>query len=444
MKIGRSFRRAKASQGTESVFRGMLTLAMGSGAARLVSVAAIPILSRIYAPEDYGVLSVFTALTLLLAPLLTLRYLTALPLPRHEGLALSLLALCGILVAGGAALVSVLLWTFGPYLLRLMSMEALIPYRWLIVVCLVGAAAYETMVMWATRARAYRDIAKTQFTQSALKALCQIGLGLLAIKPLGLLIGHTVGVSAGLGSLLWRSRERFRDNARFITWRNIGRVAGGYRSFPLYRLPSQLLLVFSMQAPLLFTAAIFDAATTGQLGLAVTALTMPMSLIGTAVGRAFYGEIAALGKKQPQKIYALSKSTQVRLLLVGIPVALVIAFFGEEIFIIVFGRQWQEAGIYASWLAPYVLFQLTSAPLMNVLNIYDRQGVFLAINLVRAASLLLLFGAVHQFGLSSYEFVPAYSVVMTIFYVGISLYVLYAARQKTLEKKHETSEEVQS
>ena len=99
MKFGRFFQRGKASEGTGSVFRGMFTLALGSGAARLISIAVIPVLSRIYAPEDYGVLSVFIALTAILAPLLSLRYVTALPLPRHPGLAMSLFALCVGLMA---------------------------------------------------------------------------------------------------------------------------------------------------------------------------------------------------------------------------------------------------------------------------------------------------------------------------------------------------------
>lgn len=320
-------------------------------------------------------------------------------------------------------------------------MEALIPYRWLIVLCLIGAASYETLTMWATRIRSYRDLAKTQFTQSLLKVLAQVGLGLLAIKPLGLLLGHTLGVSAGSGSLIWRSRQRFRENLRFVGWRNIGRVAGGYRGFPLYRLPSQLLLVFSMQSPLLFAAATYSAATSGHLGLAIMAMTMPMSLIGAAVGRAFYGEIAALGKKQPQKIYALSKMVQFRLMLAGIPVALVIALFGERLFVIVFGSEWQEAGTYASWLAPYVLFQLTSSPLMNVLNIYDRQGAFLAINLVRTLGLLSLFGLVWALDMSSGVFVFCYSALMTIFYVAITLYILSAARQKSLAASANTGQD---
>lgn len=47
MKFGQLFRRGGHSAETSRVFRGMLTLAMGSGSARLITVLAMPILSRI-------------------------------------------------------------------------------------------------------------------------------------------------------------------------------------------------------------------------------------------------------------------------------------------------------------------------------------------------------------------------------------------------------------
>ena len=75
------------------VFRGMLVLATGSGIGKIIGIAAIPILTRIYAPEDFGVLAVFTALVTIHAPLVTLRYVLALPLPRHDGVAFNLLVL---------------------------------------------------------------------------------------------------------------------------------------------------------------------------------------------------------------------------------------------------------------------------------------------------------------------------------------------------------------
>lgn len=41
------------------VFRGMVTQAFGTGGAQMIGIAAVPILTRLYSPEDFGVLAVF-------------------------------------------------------------------------------------------------------------------------------------------------------------------------------------------------------------------------------------------------------------------------------------------------------------------------------------------------------------------------------------------------
>jgi len=79
------------------VFRGMGTLALGAGVARIIGVVSIPVLTRIYSPADYGVLAVFTALVGMLVPVLTLRYGAAIPLPRYDGMAMNLMALAASL-----------------------------------------------------------------------------------------------------------------------------------------------------------------------------------------------------------------------------------------------------------------------------------------------------------------------------------------------------------
>lgn len=412
MKFGRFFQRGKASEGTGSVFRGMFTLALGSGAARLISIAVIPVLSRIYAPEDYGVLSVFIALTAILAPLLSLRYVTALPLPRHPGLAMSLFALCVGLMALNVVIITLALWAFGPFLLGLFSTEILAPYWWLIALCLLGTAAYEIMTMWATRRRAYRHIAQTQFTQSLLGALAKVGLGLLGVKPLGLLIGQTIGVSAGTGSLLIRFREEFRENARFITRRNIARVAAGYRTFPIYRLPSQFLLAFSIQSPMLFTAAMYDAATTGQLGMAIMALTIPMNLIGQSLSRAYYAEISGVGKRNFSKVYDITRSVIKRLSIVSAACFVVIFFLSEPIFTIALGEKWRLAGELSSIMALYVVTQLVSAPLMQALSLLNKNGTFLMFNVSRSLLTVLSFTVPHYLGVGIHGTIWIYSIIL--------------------------------
>lgn len=148
----------------------MFTLALGSGIGRAIGVLSIPILTRIYTPDDYGVLSVFTALVFMLVPVLTLRYVTAVPLPRQEGTAMNLMVLSAVLMLASVLFFTLVLLFFAEPLLSLISMEALAPWWWLIVLGMLATACYEIMTAWGTRRRGYRTIARTQVVQSVVGA----------------------------------------------------------------------------------------------------------------------------------------------------------------------------------------------------------------------------------------------------------------------------------
>lgn len=313
----RLLRRAFGGE-VSGVFRGMAVLATGSGLAKLVGVVSLPIVTRLYAPEDFGVMAVYSALILMLLPFMTLQYALALPLPRHDGAAMNLLVLSvGLMVMSGTV-ITVLLSLYAQPLLTLLSMEVLAPWWWLITLGLFGAAFYELLTYWATRRRNYRIIARTKVTQSLAGNAVKIGLGLVISGPMGLLAGQLVAKSGGIGTLLRSFLCEFRAGWRHVSWQRL-RIAGWrHKGFPIFRMPSQLLLVFSLQAPVIVVAAAFGGATAGQFGLAMTVVALPMGLIGSGVSKALYGEAAKIGSAEPSRLLSLAKATQLRLFVMAL------------------------------------------------------------------------------------------------------------------------------
>lgn len=406
------------------VFRGMVTLALGSGIGRIIGIASIPVLTRLYSPEDFGVLAVFTALVAILAPLVTLRYALALPLPRHDGVAMNLLALSTGLMLGLTGLFALVLWLWAAPLLALVSMQVLAPWWWLIALGVLGTAAYELLTMWATRRRAYRVIAQTNVTQSAAGALVKIGLGLASLQPLGLLVGQVVAQTGGVGRLISGFWAEMRANWRHVRASRMHKAAWRHRGFPIWRVPSQFLMVFSVQAPMLFIAALYDAETTGQFGLAVMALTVPVSLLGWTMAKAFYAEAAALGPSRALEIKALLRAVLLRLGMLSALPALVLLVFGPDLFRLLFGPSWEMAGRFAQGLALYLFFQFLQTPVAHVFYLFDGQRELLWVNVQRFVLLVGLFGASHQFDWSAGHTVWAYAGVLSVHY-GLSTAYAY-------------------
>lgn len=373
------------------VFRGMATLALGSTVAKIIAFLAIPVLTRIYTPEDYGVLSVFNALVFMLIPLVTLYYVMAIPLPRHRGLAMNLLVISVLFTLVFSALISALFLFWGERILAVFSMAALAPHAWLIGIALLGTSGFEITTLWATRRRTYGAIARASVLQSIAGTLAKLILGLAGVRPLGLLVGQVISQSAGMGALFRQFRQEFRDNWRYVSLRRLQLTARLYWQFPVYRLPSQLLLVFSLQAPLLLVAMIYPPETTGQLGLTLMALAIPMALIGDNMGKAYYAEISALGRRRPAEIRALTCSVLWSLTILSVlPVGLLM-WLGEPVFAQVFGENWAAAGRYASILSLFLMSQFVTSPVMRLFSVFGMERMFLLINIQRTVFIALAF-----------------------------------------------------
>lgn len=406
------------------VLRGMATLAMGTGLARAIGLVSIPILTRLYAPEDFGAVSVFTAIISILAPILSFRYVLALPLPRRDGMAMNLFVLSlGLMLLSGTVL-SLLLWAFSEELFSVFSMEVLAPWWWLIIIGVLASGVYEALNMWATRQREYKIIARTKVWQSAAGSLTKLIFGFMAVAPAGLLFGQVVSSGGGIGSLFHRYGRDFRTNLQYVRVSRMRRAASRYRAFPIYRMPSQFIMIFSSQAPLLGIAALYDAQTTGQAGLALMALGLSIQLFGRTLANAFYAEAANIGAKQADRIRTLTYSILKRLSVFAVPPTLILLFFGEALFAVFFGSEWRMAGTLSSILAIYLFCQFLQTPVGHIFYLFDGQKKLLMLNIQRLVLVAVVFYISWRIGADVYTAVLMYSVTMAVHYAASVVYAL--------------------
>ena len=296
--------RIKQTLTTNQLARNISAMVSGNAAARAVGILALPAITRLYSPSDFGDLAVFVSVLSILLPFVTLRYSVAMPLPRYDASAANLVALCVVLTVLFTLLASVTIGflTLNPAVFGLGSFD---PYWWAIVICVLGAGVYEILSAWATRTGRLSPVAKTMVYQSIGSAGTKILLGLIGMKPLGLIVGHTVGVTAGSLTLTKEFGRDIRASLNRVSVKRIRLVAARYADFPKFRLPSQFLLAFAAQMPILFSAWIFGDATTGQLSLALIVVGLPITLLGKAVGQSLYAEIASLGVDRAPEIKEL-------------------------------------------------------------------------------------------------------------------------------------------
>lgn len=402
---------------TGDIFKNMGILASGVGIGKAIGFLTMPVITRIYSPEDFGVLAVFTTAILLIVPLSTLLYSITIPLPKTDGIAVNIVFLCSILILSIIGILSILFFLFGDPIFGFFNMEEIAAYWWVLIIGIFAASFYELMTHWATRVKAFAEVAKTKVWQASIAAILKIGLGLLGLKPVGLLIGDVGQRGGGVISLVRAFYKKFRANFKYVTYNRIKFLLQYYIDLPTYRLPSQFLLKLSSQIPVLYFAFQFGQEPTGQLGLSLSMIGLPMALLGNSTGKAYYAEIAKIGPKRKEDILSITKNVTKRLSLLGVVPTVILIFAAPLLFQLVFGSEWEQAGIFTSILAFYLFVQFITSPLVNVFTVFNLQRKFLEINTVRSILMVVVFGLSYLYSLEIYETLILYTGIISGHYI---------------------------
>ena len=338
--------------------KGSVSALVGANvAAQALTIAFVPILTRLYGPADFGVLTTYMALTSILSIAIAFRYDVAIPLASEEREALNLAALASFVVLTLSLIMGFGLFLWGK--MPLSSTGPLEPYLWLLPMGLFLSGLQQIFVFWVSFMRRFQLLATNRILQSLLQGLLQVGLS--PFGALGLLLGFVLSRLVGVVSLL-RDLLIKREAWSPASWYQLARK---YKSFPLLNMPAALLDAIGLQLVPLMFARLFPVEVAGFYGLAFRVVAFPSALLGQAVAQVFYPE-ASRRKDQEAALKMLVVSTSTVLLYLSGPVFGWLYLCSPIVFSWVFGKEWTEAGVYASYLSLWLFFNFISSPLSTV------------------------------------------------------------------------------
>lgn len=347
---------------------------IGTVLGQAVSVLLAPVLTRIYLPEQFGELSVYTAILTIIGVAAALGYELAIPIVRsREELADLLAVSIGVVIALTALL------GLAAFLMR--DLTPGLPwggssptFRILLPIGFACLGAYYVMVAAATRLEAFRHIASTRLAQGLGGPLSQIVLGLLGLGTPGLLIGFVIGQSSGTLLLLSRVLLQTHGVLARITWRRMVRAAWRYRRFPLFASWSKLL-ENAGTSPILFLlfAHFYSTEIAGFLFLTERVIGRPLLMVSTSLLQVFTGEAGLAVRREPERIRLRFHQVLRWQFLLAAGWVLVANLLAGWMFPILFGREWVAAvpclrAASLGYLALAVLH-----PFSTALQIMERQ-----------------------------------------------------------------------
>jgi O-antigen/teichoic acid export membrane protein len=357
-------------------------LVTGTTIANVITILASPILTRLYGPAAFGFFALFMSITGIIVTIACMRYELAIMLPKNDEEAVNLLVLSLSSVAIISLLTIPALYFGGDVILKLLGAPGLAPYLWFIPPFVFMSGIFLALRMWNLRTCHFTQLSVAQITNSAATTSTQVGAGLFGYATGGSLIGATlVGsfISLGyLGGQTWREDHAIIQKGFSIQ----GMISGmkRYRKFPMIDSGSALLNSISWQLPAFLLSAFFSPIIVGFYALGYRVLQLPMSFIGGALSQVFFQR--ATEAKIEGTLDKLVENVFRILVQIGLFPTLLITFIGGDLFAIIFGEIWREAGIYAQILSIWTIVLFISSPLTGLLAVLEKLQFGLKWNIV--------------------------------------------------------------
>jgi len=398
--------------------KNILTLVTGSVIAQAIPLLVTPVLTRIYSPENFGLLALYIGISSIIANIASGRYELAIILPKSLNESKSIIKLSIVISFFISAIFFLVIVGFNSHITSLLGNEKISPWLYFIPVSILLNGAYQSYYYWMNKNRRYKQMSISKITRTSTTSIAAI---ILNFFPLGLLFAQLLGRLSSTLYLLIYAKKKYP--IRFFTENhNINTVAIKYKQFPLYDIPTSLISSSTQNLPNILFNTIFSAISGGYYYLANRVIGLPITLVSRAFLDIFKQQAAEEYSEVGNSKKAFMRTFKIMLLLGFIPFT-IFFIYSEEIFSIVLGKEWYIAGTYAKILIPMVFLRFLAGPVSFMFYIANKQ----LYNLIGQFSILSLL--IVSFLIGHYydsELITLYiiSVSFSIFYI-IYIFISY-------------------
>jgi O-antigen/teichoic acid export membrane protein len=387
---------------TSNVFK----LSFGTLIAQAIGIAVAPILSRLFAPEAFGALGLFTSITGVIGAVACLRYDLAIMLPREDKQALNLLVGSVLFAALVSLLCAICIGMAGNHLMRLFNAGQLSEYIWLIPLMVFLVGCFSAANYWYSRTQDFGKLVVMRLINSLSTNFLKVFMGLSGYLGGSILILATF-IGQLITTLIVSIKMGFSDRTFFknsFDLKEIFNLVYRYRRFPQYEVWSGILVDLSLKLPIFMIAYFFSQKELGYFVFVQAVVRVPFNIVGESISKVFYQKATNIRDNIGEMSGWIENVFYFLTTFCMLP-ALIVSIIGIDIFNLVFGPNWTEAGIYAQILIFAILVEFITAPIGSLFNVLEKQKEALHFNI---GLMLLRFTALVIGGLTG-------KILMTIF-----------------------------
>jgi O-antigen/teichoic acid export membrane protein len=366
--------------------KSLTVLLTGTLIAQFIGYALAPVISRQFSPTEMGEFGMFQRWVVLLATIATARYEFSLPLPKRDEHSFQLyrLALFSTMVTLGITLVGFLI--YGLYLDKAVGFAL-----WALVLVFSTAALvfFNLGTNWAIRHKEFKRISFSKMTNSLSLNISRVLSGFFHMGKWGLFLSFLLSLLIGAAHFL---KDFFHWNKKpttSLSKKKMMSLARTYKDFPLINLPHALSDNLREVLVALLIIEVFSEQIFGSFDHTFRMLRLPVMIIGTSISQILFNRISSYRLEKKMLMPIVVKVFLSLSVLSLIPFSIVY-FYGQPLFVFVFGEQWQESGRLSEIMAPWLMLNFVSSPLTIIPLVLEQQKKFFFIGI--SASIFQVLG----------------------------------------------------
>ncbi|KPV96738.1 hypothetical protein AN214_01198 [Pseudoalteromonas sp. P1-9] len=405
--------------------KSIITLVSGTAAAHLITLAALPIISRLYTKEQFGELAVLMSSSGILAIIMTLKLEVALfnrsKRVEREAIVYTaiVLSLCFLLT------LTVTAFVFESRFLDFYKNKLSAFTLFFIPLAAFMIALFNVITNFVIVDKQFKHVAKVKVQRSLAQALLQFCFSIMSI---GLVVAETLSRAVGIFSLFRRGlAEKELKTYKVETFIETIKLNKRFLKFTSL---AAFFNVASLQIPTLFIAANFSFSGAGIYLMTNRLVALPVNLIGQSMAQVYSSEFG-IKKHEYNALIELFKRVVFKSFIFSSVIFILGALLSEWLIVIILGEQWVQVSEFIIILTPMLIFQFSVTPISNTLNMLECQHLMLFWDFFRLSSVLFVTLMTISYNLDVEQFLVGYSIVLSLCYLILLILSWYKLKQKT-------------
>jgi Membrane protein involved in the export of O-antigen and teichoic acid len=370
----------------KELIKNSATLLSANAISQGIAFAVLPVIARLYSPDELGILALFLGIEGLLSVIANGKYDSAIVLSKSKSMAANTFNLCFLINAVFSLLILIVLLLGSHSILSMLHYESLEGVIYYLPFFVFIVAFAQASIFWFNYNKRFALTARYTLWQGLINNGLKVGSGFLKAGLMGLVWANLSSHFISILSCFTR-KETWNQLFHFNK-KEILAAASEHRKFPLYTLPHTFINMVSGNLPILLLSGYFGMAEIGLFSMGITIGFRPINLLSSSLDQVISQSMAErVNKLEP--IWTILIQSIKKILLVVTPLFILAFFLSPLVLRYFLGERWEQSALYIQIMIPWLIISLFTASLSSIPPIFGKQRIALIIEIIYIVARLI-------------------------------------------------------